>query len=91
MGNEMSHNLLLELAESVRSIKQRLGKLETDVAALRKSVINNNVACNDHSRAISKIEGHIFHAKLLEEGMSRSVRHHKPVDGKSHSKSLVLK
>ena len=63
MVNEISHNLLLELAESVQSIKQRLGRLETDVAALRKSVINNNVGCNEQSRVISKIEEHIFNAK----------------------------
>ncbi|CAN0560307.1 unnamed protein product, partial [Ectocarpus sp. 12 AP-2014] len=91
MGNEISQNLLLELAESVRSIKQRLGGLETDVAALRKSVINNNVGCNEHSRAISKIQDHVFNAKLMEEGRSRSVRHHKPIDSRSHTKSLVLK
>ena len=42
MGNELSHDLLLGLAESVQAIKQRLGGLETDVAALHKSVINNN-------------------------------------------------
>ncbi|AAK14475.1 EsV-1-49 [Ectocarpus siliculosus virus 1] len=95
MGNEISHSLVLELAESVRSIKQRLGRLETDVAALRKSVINNNVGCNDHGRAISKIEGHIFNAKLMEEGRSRSVRHHKPIINnninRGHAQSLVLK
>lgn len=79
MGNEISHDLLLELAESVRSIKQRLGRLETDVAALRKSVINNNVCCNEHSREISKLRDHIFSAKLMEEGRSRSVRHHKTI------------
>lgn len=80
MGNEMSHNLLLEFVESVQSIKQRLGRLETDVAALRKSVINNNVGCNEHSRVISKIEDHILNAKLLDKGRSRSVRHHKTIN-----------
>ena len=98
MGNEISHSLLLELAESVRSIKQRLGRLETDVAALRKSVINNsvdiinnNVDCKKHSGEISKLKDHIFNAKLLEEGRSRSVRHQKPIDKRNHAKSLVLK
>lgn len=89
MGNEISHNLLLELAESVRSIKQRLGRMETDVAALRTSVINNGVGYNEHSRLLSKIESHLFKAKILEEGISRSVRQHKP--RKSHTQSLVLK
>ncbi|CAM9101414.1 unnamed protein product [Ectocarpus sp. 12 AP-2014] len=89
MGNDISHNLLLEVAESIRSIKQRLGGLETDVAALRKSVINNNVGYNEHSRVIKKLEEHIFNVKLLEEGRSRSVRHHKP--NKFHTQSLVLK
>lgn len=84
-----SQELLLEgLAETVRSMKQRLGRLENDSAALRKSVINNNVAHNEHSRIISKLEEHIFNVKLLEEGRSRSVRHHK---NKHHTQSLILK
>ena len=85
-----SQELLLEgLADTVRSIKQRLGSLENEVAGLRKSVINNNVAHNEHSRILSKIEEHIFNVKLLEEGRSRSVRHHHK--NKHHTQSLVLK
>ncbi|CAM9105320.1 unnamed protein product [Ectocarpus sp. 8 AP-2014] len=91
MGNDISHNLLLELAESVRSIKQRLGRLESDVAALRKSVMNNNVGFNEHSRLISEMQNHIFNAKLLEEGKSRSVRRHKSINNRDHARSLVLK
>jgi len=87
MGNELSHDLLLGLAESVQAIKQRLGGLETDVAALHKSVINNNVCCNEHGREISKFRDHIYSAKIMEEGRSRSVRHHKT----PKTKSLVLK
>jgi len=84
-----SQELLLEgLAETVRSMKQRLGRLENDFAALRKSVINNNVAHNEHSRIISKLEEHIFNVKVLEEGRSRSVRHHK---NQNHTQSLILK
>lgn len=90
MGASTSHELLIEhLVESVRSMKHRIGILETETAALRKSVINNNVAHNEHSRIISKIDEHIFNTKLLEEGRSRSVRHVKP--NKFHTKSLVLK
>lgn len=86
----MSHSLLLELAESVRSVKLRLGMLETDVAAIHKSVVKSNVGHNEHSRIISKIEDHIFNMKLLEEGRPRSVRHHHNPQ-KFHTQSLVLK
>jgi hypothetical protein len=90
MGVSTSHELLVEqLTETVRSIKHRLGVLENESAALRKSVINNNVAHNEHSRIISRIEEHIFNVKLLEEGRSRSVRHHKT--NKHHTQSLILK
>ena len=90
MGASTSHELLIEdLVESVRSMKSRIGVLETETAALRKSVINNNVAHNEQSRIISKIDQHIFNTKLLEEGRSRSVRHVKP--NKFHTKSLVVK
>lgn len=91
MGNDVSCNnlLLQDLVETMRSIKQRIGVLETETAALRKSVINNNVAHNEHSRLLSRIDEHIFNVKLLEEGRSRSVRHHKP--NKYHTKSLILK
>lgn len=90
MGVSGSHELLVqELTETVRSIKQRLSRLESETAALRKSVINNNVAHNEHSRIISKLEEHIFNVKLLEEGRSRSVRHHK--NNKHHTQSLILK
>lgn len=90
MGNDVSHILLLELAESVRSIKQRLGILETDVAALHKSVVKSSVGHSEHGKIISKIEDHIFNMKLLEEGRPLSVRHHnKP--SKFHTQSLVLK
>jgi hypothetical protein len=79
MGASSSHNLLVEeMWEITRSIKHRLGILETETAALRKSVINNNVAHNEHSRLLSKMDEHIFNVKLLEEGRSRSVRRVKP-------------
>lgn len=87
MGAFGSHELLIEeLVESIRSMKQRIGVLETETAALRKSVINNNVAHNEHSRIISKTDEHIFNTKLLEEGRSRSVRRAKP--NKFHTQSL---
>lgn len=90
MGVSGSHELLVqELTDTVRSIKSRLGRLETETASLRKSVINNNVAHNEHSRLISGIEEHIFNVKLLEEGRSMSVRHHKK--NKHHTQSLILK
>lgn len=85
-----SQELLLEaLADTVRSIKHRLGTLENESAALRKSVINNNVAHNEHSRIISKLEEHIFNIRLLEEGRPVSVRHHHT--NKHHTQSLILK
>lgn len=87
MGVSVSHELLLEeLVATTRSIKQRLGVVETEVAGLRKSVINANVAHNEHSRLLSQMQSHVFNATLLEEGRSRSVR---PV--KRQSQSLVLK
>lgn len=79
MGLSSSHELLLEeWTVALRCIKQRVAVLETETAALRRSVINNNVAHNEHSRRISKIDGHLFNMKLLEEGRSRSVRYQKP-------------
>lgn len=90
MGVSVSHSLLYEeLCDNLRRIKLRLGVLETETAALRKSVINNNVAHNEHSRIISKIDEHIFNTKLLEEGRSRSVRHHK--NNRHYTQSLILK
>jgi len=88
MGVSPSHNQLVqELTETLRLIKRRIGRLETDTAALRKSVINNNVTHNEHSRIIAKLDEHIFKNKLLEEGRSRSVRHNK---NKFHTQSLIL-
>ncbi|CAM9090635.1 unnamed protein product [Ectocarpus sp. 12 AP-2014] len=91
MGNDVSYmnSLLQELIDAIRSVKKRIGVLETETAALRKSVINNNVAHNEHSRIISRIDEHIFDVKLLEEGRSRSVRHHKP--NRYHTQSLYVK
>lgn len=90
MGVTASHELLVEeMVESIRALKERVGRLETETAALRKSVINNNVAHDEHSRHLSKLDEHIFYVKLLDEGRSRSVRHHKP--NKYHTQSLVLK
>lgn len=89
MGLSGSHELLLEeLTDTLRSIKQRVGKLESETASLRQSFMNNNVAHNEHSRLINQVHEHIFNTKLLEEGRSRSVRHHKPK--KFHTQSLVL-
>ena len=90
MGISSSHELLIEnLTETIRSMKTRLGKLETETAALRKSLINTNVAHNEHSRLISSLDQHIVNSKLLEEGRSMSVRHNKT---RSHrAQSLVLK
>lgn len=91
MGASSSHTLplVVEMWEIIRSIKIRLGCLETETAALRKSVININVAHNEHSRLISKMDEHIFKVKLLEEGRSHSVRHVKP--NKRHTQSMILK
>lgn len=90
MGVSASHDLLVEeLVDNIRSMKQRIAVLETETAALRKSVINNNVAHNEQSRIITKMDEYMFNTKLLEEGRSRSVRHVKP--NKYHTQSLILK
>lgn len=90
MGASSSHQFLIEeMWGIIRSIKERLGNLETETAALRRSVINNNVAHNEHGRLLSKMDAHIFNVKLLEEGRSRSVRHVKP--NKFHTQSMILK
>lgn len=90
MGASSSNQLLVEeMWEIIRSIKERLGHLETETAALRRSVINNNVAHNEHSRLLSKMNEHIFNVKLLEEGRSRSVRHVKR--NKFHTQSMIIK
>ncbi len=87
MGASLSRELLLEeLVDTLKSMKQRLGAVESEVAGLRKSVINANVAHNEHSRLINQMQRHIFHSTLLEEGRSKSVR---PV--RRQSQSLVLK
>lgn len=90
MGISSSHELLIEdLTETIRSMKTRLGKLETETAALRKSLINTNVAHNEHSRIISRLDQQFVNSKLLEEGRSMSVRHNKTKNYRSQS--LVLK
>ncbi|CAM9816714.1 unnamed protein product [Ectocarpus sp. 4 AP-2014] len=89
IGASLSHDFLMnELSETFDSIKHRLGVLKTETATLRKSVINNRVAHDEHGRTIAKLGEHIFNAKLLEEGRSRSVRHHKK-SNKQHAQSLV--
>lgn len=87
----MSQNLLLEeLTETLRGIKKRLARLETETAALRRSVINNNVAHNEHSRLISKLDQHLTKAKILEEGRSLSVRQHKVKQG-NRAQSVIIR
>ena len=90
MGASVSHECLIqELMEKIRSLTQRVACLETEAATLRKSVINNNVAHNELARKVWELNEHVFNIQLLQEGRSRSVRHHK--SNKFHTQSLVLK
>lgn len=75
MGSSISQEIIFEdLKRTLGEMRSRISRLETDYAEISKTVTNVKVSQNETGLTVSRINEHIFKAKLLEEGRSYSVR-----------------